>query len=357
MTTTELQSQIDTLFAELQWPAATAITPMHGDASARRYFRVQRGDDASVVLMVMPSGASSAAEEITNFRGASKEPPFIAIANILREIEILVPAILHHSPERRWILLEDVGDLQFLDVVRTAESTERVAWYRAAIELMIQLQERTVRVDPSSCIAMQRSFDETLLNWEFDHFLEFALKARGQKLTEKFGKDFERITRALTEDITSLPYGFTHRDFQSRNLMVFEQKLVLLDFQDALRGPYVYDLVSLLRDSYIALAPDELDHLVAYYAARKVMPPATVRAHFDLVTTQRKMKDAGRFVYIDQVKKNPNFMQYLPTTLQYVREALQAIPRGRDLFTLLLPHVPEWQDAPAAASGTFGATN
>jgi hypothetical protein len=106
----------------------------------------------------------------------------------------------------------------------------------------------------------------------------------------------------------------------------------LLDFQDAMLGPAVYDAVALLRDSYVQIAPGVLKGLVRHYAERAVTAPALVNATvrdvelwFHMQTLQRKLKDAGRFVFIDRVKGNPDFLQYVDDSCAYVRDAFRAV--------------------------------
>lgn len=162
-------------------------------------------------------------------------------------------------------------------------------------------------------------------------------------MDEKELKTFVDETRAISNHIRSLPYGFTHRDFQSRNIIVRDGKLFLIDFQDALMGPSCYDLVALLRDSYVKLSDDDLNELLRYYADKKGRPLSELKDEFNLITVQRKLKDAGRFVFIDRVKKNPNFLQYIPTSLGYVKNALAQLPKHKPLNDLLLKYIPEWK--------------
>src|SRR5262249_35834246 len=144
---------------------------------------------------------------------------------------------------------------------------------------------------------------------------------------------FQQVARALAEQ----PRGFVHRDYQSRNLMVQDgPRLRLIDFQDALMGTQVYDLVALLRDSYVELEPDLLDELLDFYAERaRLDDRAAFRRLFDLQTTQRKLKDAGRFIFIDRVKKNPKFLISIPASLRYVRDALARQPELTALRSVL----------------------
>jgi hypothetical protein len=151
----------------------------------------------------------------------------------------------------------------------------------------------------------------------------------------------------------AMPYGFVHRDYQSKNLMVGpHDKLTLIDFQDALRGPRVYDLVALLCDSYVSLDLELQESMIERYAALRRIEPAQLRREFWLVTLHRKLKDAGRFIFIDRVRKNPNFLQWYPQSLVYVGRATVQTPGFEGLARLLGQIVPGFPDAvskPASA--------
>src|SRR4029079_18652976 len=112
--------------------------------------------------------------------------------------------------------------------------------------------------------------------------------------------------------VAALPQGFVYREYQSRNIMVVDaRRLVWIDFQDALLGPRVYDLVALLNDSYQEFDRAFVEARMAEYAKEAGIDPAEQDAllgEFDLVTVQRKLKDAGRFVFIDRTKQNPSFL-------------------------------------------------
>lgn len=338
-----MKAALASICSRLGWALPTRLDRLHGDASARTYYRVQLENNSSLILMVMPEGAASVSEEISKASRPPAEPSFINVRRFLDACGLPTPAILHYEPEERWILLEDLGDGLLARYI-TADAALKRQWYERALDLLVELQRRTMAQRPSEeCIAFHRSFDAELVNWEFDHFKEYLLAARGHPLSEKHAERFTTLTRAVTERIVDLPYLFTHRDFQSRNLMVRNGELVMIDFQDALRGPYIYDVVALLRDSYVAFTPDETETLLAHYAQRSGRELAAVRKDFALVTIQRKMKDAGRFVYIDRVKGNPNFLEFIPASLAYVREALATQREWHSLLELLIPYVPEWQ--------------
>ena len=121
----------------------------------------------------------------------------------------------------------------------------------------------------------------------------------------------------------------------------------VIDFQDALLGPRQYDLVALLRDSYVELEPELVDDMLRRYLDRLAaeggprLDYQPFRATFDLLTVQRKLKDAGRFVFIDRVRKNPGFLPSIPASLRYVREAFSRRPDLASLQEILARHVPE----------------
>lgn len=338
-------AQIQTVVTDALANAAPIrdIHKMHGDASYRVYYRVSLNDGSSYIVMQLPAGKASASEEITNFSGKLNELPFQNVQHFLAEHQILVPQIIHYNPELHMMLLEDCGDVLLLNKVDGADDSTRSLWYRKAIDLLCDMQSRCGSAGANECVALQRSFDDSLLNWEFNHFIEYGIEARrGEKLPEKAQKQFTNISQAISNAIMELPYGFTHRDYQSRNLLVRNDELIVIDFQDALRGPFIYDVVSLLRDSYVDLSEELLHQLIGYYAEKKQLPLAAVQQAFDYQTVQRKLKDAGRFVYIDRVKGNPNYLKFIPTSLQYVRSALSRLPQGKPLFDLLQPFVSEW---------------
>lgn len=335
---------IDPRFKKLVDAPIASVTKLHGEASYRVYYRLQTQDGESYIVMQLPEGKASASEEITNFSDKMTELPFQNVQRFLKVNDIPVPDIVTYDPELHLMLLEDCGDELLFHKVDKADDAQRLKWYGKAVELLCAIQKNCSSARAPDCVALRRSFDATLLNWEFDHFAEYGVEARrNEKLPEKVRKEFHRLTHRLTNQIMELPYGFVHRDYQSRNLLVRNNHLVVIDFQDALRGPFVYDLVALTRDSYVQLSDAVIEKLTTQFAACRGMTVSEVRRAHDLVTVQRKLKDAGRFVYIDRVKKNPNYLQFIPASLGYVKNALERVSGGQELYDLLRPFVPEWQ--------------
>jgi aminoglycoside/choline kinase family phosphotransferase len=176
------------------------------------------------------------------------------------------------------------------------------------------------------------------LRWELDHFREWGLEARGRTLSADDRQVMEGVFDRLAARIAALPRGFVHRDYQSRNLMVVRGELVWIDFQDALLGPRAYDLVALLFDSYqeldLAFVRARLDD---YGRAASLTEDAQkeLGRQVDLIAVQRKLKDAGRFVFIDRVKHDPSFLPYVTPTLRKVGRTLdQLAPDEPDMALL-----------------------
>ncbi|MFY3746150.1 aminoglycoside phosphotransferase family protein [Anaeromyxobacter sp. Red801] len=318
------------------------VRRLAGHASLRSYWRV--GElPCSHVVMVMPPDAKP--EEVTK-GGAPAVNPFVDVQRYLAGLGVRVPAILSFEEAEGLMVLEDLGD-DMLET-RLLAGAPRARLYEDAIDQLARLRA-AAEARPGGCVAFTRAFDEELYRWELDHFVEWGLEAwKGARLSAAeravVDRDFDRIAAALAAE----PRGFTHRDYQSRNIMVLPSGAqAVIDFQDALLGPRQYDLVALLRDSYVELEPELIDALLRRWLDRFAaaggprLEYGPFRATFDLLTVQRKLKDAGRFVFIDRVKGNPGFLVSIPASLRYVREAFARRPELAELQRVLAAHVPE----------------
>ncbi len=321
---------------------ALPVRRLAGHASMRSYWRVG-APPASLVVMVMPPGAGP--EEVTK-GGRPAVDPFVDVQRYLQGIGVRVPAIRAFEEAEGLMVLEDLGD-DMLET-RLQAGDDRARLYEGAIDQLARLRA-AAEARPEGCLAFSRAFDEDLYRWELHHFREWLLEAgRGATLSppERTEVDlwFDRIAAALAAE----PRGFTHRDYQSRNLMVLPGgEQAVIDFQDALLGPRQYDLVALLRDSYVELDQPFIEAMLRRYLARLAeaggprLDYGPFRQVFDLLTVQRKLKDAGRFVFIDRVRKNPGFLVSIPSSLRYVREAFARRPDLAPLQAILGRHVPE----------------
>lgn len=341
MTTDQLQAA----FTSALGKPAGGVTRLPGGAGNRIYWRVQSGDGASsAVVMELPADAAKSEE--ASKEKAPVELPFINVHRYLQSLGVRVPRIFLDASRDGFLVIEDLTDRTFGRALR--EGADKHALYAAAIDQLARLRAHAERAPDPSCLAWGRAFDYELYLWECEHFIEYGLLARGAKPSEAELQTLRRNFGEICTALAKAPRSFTHRDYQSSNIMVLPSgEQVVIDFQDALQGPRQYDLVCLLRDSYVELERPLIDEMLARYQERFAAEGGErfelqeFTAFFDLLTVQRKLKDAGRFVFIDQVKKNPSFLQHIPSSLRYVKDALQRQPQLRELHDLLKKHVPE----------------
>jgi len=319
------------------------LTPLAGDASNRRYFRVTQigPPDRTFVLMQMaaPEDFKRSEEAVTGAvpdAATGGEPPFLNMQRYLRRGGSPVPDVRGVDLARGLILLEDLGDVSLMAAIAGADEDAVEALYGEAVDGLVRLQRDTPLDD--ECIAAHRTFGAELLLWEFDHFVEYGIEARhGKPLT---GAERDALAAAfgrLADEIAAAPTVLVHRDYHSRNLLVRpDGHLGLIDFQDALMGPVTYDLASLLWDPYVRL-PDGLARRLAerYRRQAPVSLPDDFGALLARTALQRLLKAAGRFVYIDRVKGNPAFLKDVPACLERAAAILMGDPGLADLHALL----------------------
>jgi aminoglycoside/choline kinase family phosphotransferase len=316
---------------------AQKVVPLTGDASDRRYFRVHFGERPSVVLALHAGPIDR------------DTLPFVAVAKLLREIPLPVPAILHHANDLGILGLEDLGDVTLQAHVGTASRAEHAALYRQAVGFIAVLQQRGAALASPAYPPYGVAFDEEKLTWELEFFVKHYLLAyRGLALTEVVRDALRAEWAAMVDELAAEPRVLCHRDYHSRNLMWHGGSLYIIDFQDARMGPDTYDLVSLLRDSYVDLTPAQVDELIAYFLALTRGPgprPAgdadEFRRRFDLMALQRNLKALGTFGYQTTARGNPVYIQYMPRTLSYVHATLGRYPRFGRLAEILASLVPE----------------
>jgi aminoglycoside/choline kinase family phosphotransferase len=311
-----------------------AYEPMRGGASTRRYFRVVLPGGAGAVAMFVPDGAKP--EEVAQGASAGARWPFLEVRDLLAARGIDVPVLHGEDTSRGWVLLEDLGD-DTLAGYLAAHPDRREALYVRAVTDLARAQGSLATLPPGSVVAT-RAFDADLLSWEIHHFREWALEARGVVLSTDDRRAFDVLAARLAQTIAAWPRAFVHRDYQSRNLMVRPgETLCWIDFQDALLGPRVYDLVALLNDSYQVFDRAFVEARLDDYAKARGLDAAgraAIGREFDRVTVQRKLKDAGRFVFIDRVKGNPSFLEFVEPTIAKVRASLARLSDDDDMRAL-----------------------
>jgi N-acetylmuramate 1-kinase len=312
--------------------AKPRIVPLTGDASDRRYFRVIPADGPSIVL-ALHAGAIDFASL-----------PFVNVAQLFDDMPLPVPKILGYSDALGILALQDLGDVTLQAHLGAASATEHAALYRQAVALIEQLQRRGAELTSSHYLPYQMAFDVEKLTWELDFFVKYFVEGyRGVVLADDDRRALQREWFAIASELAAEPRVLCHRDYHSRNLMLSDEHLYIIDFQDARLGPDTYDLASLLRDSYVDITDRELDELIAYFLALKGGgDEEEFRRRFDLMALQRNLKALGTFGYQTLTRRNPVYIQYMPRTLRYAQKNLAKYQRFATLSELLSRYIEEF---------------
>lgn len=327
------------------------VVAMPGGMSSRRFFRVQlEGNDAPVSIVATFTPDASRSDEITHDSASPRrEWPFLEIQSSLKQANVKVPHVWGKNCDAGWLLLEDLGELTLAETLRLhPNAKERL--YQIAVRDLAQAQARLEAL-PADSVIRSRRFDKVLLAWEIDHFRQYALDARGITLSPAQAETYAHLTQALANRVANLPYAFVHRDYQSRNLMWVQPAarsgfqpdgaLYWIDFQDALMGPRVYDLVALLNDSYQSFTRDFVECRLHEFTSARSLPAsaaAEIVREFDIVTVQRKLKDAGRFVFFREKNGDDSYMRFVEPTIDKIKRSLARLqdePLFRDWSALL----------------------
>ncbi len=312
----ELNKWLATLFSHKPF----TLTPLAGDASFRRYFRLHCGELTHVVMDAPPDKEAIA--------------PFISIGNQLATAGVHTPAILAVNHTEGFILLEDLGDQLLLDAL-SRDSADML--YTAAMTTLLQIQQCPTSHSKLPEFDLTHIFQELSLfrEWFLHAYLNIELNAHDELLLQD---TFDW----LTTQITAQPQVFIHRDYHARNLMMINknnlqgssncvdqnahivtaENIGVIDFQDAMRGPFTYDLVSLLKDCYIQWPREHVIRWLTYFYHKL---PSThgwslmefTRA-FDLCGLQRHLKVLGIFCRLHLRDHKAAYLRDLPLTLHYV---------------------------------------
>jgi len=311
--------------AWLQYDAefATAdIRPASVDASFRRYFRVRTRDDSYIVMDAPPDKEDM--------------QPFLTIDTLFLDIGLNVPRVLRADIERGFYLLSDLGDEHYLRALN-ADTAQRLYGDALGALLVIQAQGPQAGELPA--------YDKPMLLREMALFRDWLVGTHlGISLNTEQSAMLERSFDLLAEAALAQPQVCVHRDYHSRNLMVTPRHNPgILDFQDAVIGPLTYDLVSLLRDCYIAWPREQVKHWALGYRElalqsgvlrNDLADEAQFLQWFDWMGVQRHLKAAGIFARLYRRDGKPGYLADIPRTLGYVVEVAAQYPELTDLGKL-----------------------
>lgn len=296
------------LFNELDLPE-TLIEPASADASFRRYFRITTPSGSRIVMDAPPEH-----EDIR---------PFEHIARRLAAHGVHVPHIHASCVERGLMLLEDLGHTPYLAKL-SSETAD--AMYRDALETLVHIQacptDQLPRYDHALLMREMRLFDA----WFLQRHLGLALDAQEQTL-------LNTVYEHLSARARKQPQAFVHRDYHSRNLMVTEARSPgVIDFQDAVAGPITYDLISLVRDSYVEWPESRVEqwardfHEILRSHEHDAPTWEEFWIDFNWMSAQRHLKVAGIFARLKHRDGKAAYLKDIPLTLRYLRRALRPYP-------------------------------
>lgn len=299
------------------------LTPLTGDASFRRYFRIQYKGLTQIVMDAPPRK-----EDLKSF---------IHVTKLLMDAQVPSPVLIAANMEQGFLLLSDLGDVLLLKKLQASTAD---LYYTKAIQTLLKMQECSI-VDPEI-----PPFDKSFMlkemslcpEWFFKSYLSLHLDKQEQRLVEK-------TMDWIADEVAKQPIVFIHRDYHSRNIMLTgeAQTLTLIDYQDAMSGPLTYDLVSLLKDCYIAWPREQVLAWVHYFyehnaLAHQYTQEAFIRA-FDLCGLQRHLKVLGVFCRLYLRDGKSGYLADLPLTLKYVLDCCETYEELHPFFNFLQKRV------------------
>jgi aminoglycoside/choline kinase family phosphotransferase len=319
------------------------VSVASADASFRRYFRVSRGDvdpaawapkADTLIVMDAPPGKEDIA-------------PYLKVTSLLEQAGAHVPHVFASDGKRGLIVMEDLGDTQYLSLLRTGRGVDRL--YGEALTTLANIQVRGLRA-----AAALAPYDRAELERELNLMPEWFLgKHLGLESSPEERALITVTNEILINEALLQPQVFVHKDFHSRNLMVLPKGGPgVIDFQDAMRGPIGYDLVSLLKDCYISWSRERVERWVRGY--RRVLGNLGANVGdseyqflrwFDFIGVQRHIKVLGVFARLWHRDGKIGYLADLPLTLEYVRDACRRYPELVEFERWL-----EWRVAPFLAT-------
>lgn len=298
------------------------LQALAGDASFRRYYRWFDAKESYIVMDAPPPKESI--------------EPFLSITTFLSEHGIRSPGVFGSESKQGFLLLEDFGDNLFLAWLQNA--SHKTHPYAQAMHIILQMQSipqsvvEAIRIPAYSKEKLQEEIAQ-FPEWMLEKYLQYPLDA---KTKGTLAKDLSWVVQTVALQ----PSSFVHRDYHSRNLMLIQNgELGVLDYQDAVWGPYTYDLVSLLKDCYIRWPDDDIERwALDFYAAS---PIATRHDKdkflydFHLMGLQRHLKVLGVFCRLSIRDNKHGYLADLPRVLEYAISAAKRFPELRYLQQIL----------------------
>jgi len=313
----ERMSQLESWLNSIPAHELVDIRPASADASFRRYFRVtDKNTGKTFIVMDAPPDKEDC-------------KPFIHITRLLRKVNVNAPDIITMDLEQGFLLLDDLGDRQYLDQLDENNSDDL---YNDALMALINMQHIQDHLPP---------YDDQRLRDEMGLFEPWYLnKHLGIRLDDEQKSVLDSIYNLLVESALDQPQVFVHRDYHSRNLMLLdEDNPGVIDYQDAVIGPVTYDLVSLFKDCYLEWPRNKVEYWLDRYLQLTSIDIPVDRSQFirwfDLMGVQRHLKVLGIFARLNYRDGKSQYLNDLPLTLKYVVDTCNQYDELSPLLNLL----------------------
>lgn len=299
------------------------ITPLVPDASARRYFRLQLGDDTMMLMDAPPPGEKSGA--------------FIQVTSYLEKLGARVPHVIASDVQTGLVLLEDLGDQTMTRLL--AQGADETTLYRQAVDALVQMQQAFSATDMEISLP---AYDLEAALAEADLMVEWYLPARLlRRLDQEEHWEFREIWTTLFHSLPDMSPVLVHRDFHVDNLLIVEGACAMLDYQDALLGSPLYDLVSLLEDARRDVDVGLQQQLIERWQVNQNIERETFTRHFTFWGAQRHCKVAGIFVRLWLRDHKNGYLGHLPRVMDLLKRNLEPafMTPLKDWLTARLPEI------------------
>lgn len=291
------------------------VSWLAGDGSDRCYYRIKGSSSKKTYVLMQLSGDDALQLQQDGYE-------WVKIGRLLHDHGISAPQTIATMPNFAALIIEDYGDLmmetQVLKALEENRSEKAFHIYRQAFQILGRFLQIT---DAGSSHWRDRSFDAQRLNWELHFFREQYLESvLNWELSSEELAAFTKDAYAISHFLAEASQYFVHRDFHSRNAMVRDLDLAVIDFQDARLGPPTYDLVSLCFDSYVPLKPEERrallqEGLVVLNEHVPALSLETLQAEWGPMLLQRQLKALGSFGFLTNKKNRGNYLKYVEPAL------------------------------------------
>ena len=306
------------------------LKKISGDASFREFYKIRKNKKTSILVFAKK-------EKFRNLIVYS------VVNNILNKHKILSPQLIKNYYKDNMIEITDLGDKSFFDYIKNKKN--KLKDYKKLIDLILKLQQiklknsyffekKKIKFTKYSLEELQQESDLF-----FDWYLKFLIKS----------KDNSKVKKVLKQELNNIykklnfkNYSFTHRDFHASNIMITNNKLSIIDSQDAIIGNPLYDVASLIDDVRIKLPIKLQDALLKYYILKtkfKAKNKINLKNDFDILSVQRNLKILGIFIRLYKRDKKPNYLKYLPYTWTLIERRMKN-PIFDKLSLLMDKHLP-----------------